>query len=43
MTREELIAKIRIIREQLAEADKEDRRILLEQLCVLYARLATAR
>lgn len=43
MNREDLIAKIRNIRQQLQDADKEERRILLEELCVLYARLATAR
>ncbi len=41
--REEIIAKIKAVREQLADtSDREERRILLEQLCVLYAWLQAA-
>lgn len=42
-TRDKLLAQIKVVRKQLQEADKEERKVLLEELCVLYARLATAR
>ena len=35
----EILAQIRAVRAQLAEADREERKALLEQLCILYARL----
>ena len=40
ITREEIINRIRKVRKALEEADKEERKALLEQLCVLYAWLA---
>lgn len=40
ITREMIITRIREVRAQLAEAEKEERKALLEQLCVLYAWLA---
>jgi len=42
-TRDKLLAQIKVVRKQLQEADKEERKALLEELCVLYARLATVR
>lgn len=41
--REKIIAKIKAVREQLTDTrDHEERRVLLEQLCILYAQLASA-
>ena len=36
---EKIRAEIRAVRQALEDADREERKALLEQLCVLYARL----
>lgn len=41
ITRETILARIREVRKELAEAGHEERKALLEELCVLYAWLAT--
>lgn len=38
--REELTARIRELRKELEDADKDSRRYILEQICILLTRLA---
>lgn len=43
MTRQEIIVKIRQLREELFGSSAEERKAILEQLCILMAQLATAK